>query len=104
MNNINVIPKLKIVIENLIINLQRYAQKENANQAYIDIQNKLISDLVEINNRYFGLKYFDVWQKAENKILELEKIDSSLNSHHIVLLKGNSESRSSLIKISLTDL
>ena len=44
------ITSFESIIQGLIKDLEKYAQRENANQLYIDKQNVLIKNLVEIHN------------------------------------------------------
>lgn len=79
------ITSLEGIIQGLIRDLEKYAQRENANQLYIDKQNVLIKNLVGIHNTINSIKFLEVWQNIEAEMQRLEKLDNQLNGHSIYL-------------------
>lgn len=79
------ITSLEGIIHGLIRDLEKYAQRENANQLYIDKQNVLIKNLVGIHNTINSIKFLEVWQNIEAEMQRLEKLDNQLNGHSIYL-------------------
>lgn len=79
------ITSLEGIIHGLIKDLEKYAQRENANQLYIDKQNVLIKNLVEIHNTINSIRFLEVWQNIEAEMQRLEKLDNQLNGHSIYL-------------------
>lgn len=73
------------IIQGLIKDLEKYAQRENANQLYIDKQNILIKNLVEIHNTINSIRFLEVWQNIDKEMQRLEKLDNQLNGHSIYL-------------------
>lgn len=76
---------LERIITELALGLQKYAQKEGANEMYVRKQNELIMDLTQLYNKLSGLKYLELWADIENRIERLEEIDPQLNAHTIVI-------------------
>ena len=79
------ITSLEGIIHGLIRDLEKYAQRENANQLYIDKQNVLIKNLVGIHNTINSIRFLEVWQNIEAEMQRLEKLDNQLNGHSIYL-------------------
>lgn len=79
------ITSLEGIIQGLIRDLEKYAQRENANQLYIDKQNNLIKNLVGIHNTINSIRFLEVWQNIEAEMQRLEKLDNQLNGHSIYL-------------------
>jgi hypothetical protein len=79
------ITSLESIIQGLIKDLEKYAQRENANQLYIDKQNSLIKNLVGIHNTINSIKFLEAWQNIDKEMQRLEKIDAQLNGHSIYL-------------------
>ena len=79
------ITSLEGIIHGLIRDLEKYAQRENANQLYIDKQNVLIKNLVGIHNTINSIRFLEVWQNIEAEMQRLEKLDTQLNGHSIYL-------------------
>ena len=79
------ISSLEVIIQGLIKDLEKYAQRENANQIYIDKQNILIKNLVEIHNTINSIRFLEVWQYIDKEMQRLEKLDNQLNGHSIYL-------------------
>lgn len=73
------------IIQGLIKDLEKYAQRENANQIYIDKQNVLIKNLVGIHNTINSIRFLEAWQNIDAEMQRLEKIDTQLNGHSIYL-------------------
>jgi hypothetical protein len=59
--------------------LMSYAQTPNAKDGYIQRENKLIQSLTEIYNGISPLKYHDLWQDIESKIVIVEKMDANFS-------------------------
>lgn len=79
------ITSLESIIQGLIKDLEKYAQRENANQLYIDKQNSLIKNLVEIHNTINSIRFLKAWQNIDKEMQRLEKLDNQLNGHSIYL-------------------
>ncbi len=79
------ITSLEGIIKGLIKDLEKYAQRENANQLYIDKQNSLIKNLVGIHNTINSIKFLEAWQNIDREMQRLEKLDNQLNGHSIYL-------------------
>lgn len=79
------ITSLEGIIQGLIKDLEKYAQRENANQLYIDKQNSLIKNLVGIHNTINSIRFLEVWQNIDKEMQRLEKLDNQLNGHSIYL-------------------
>ena len=79
------ISSLESIIQGLIKDLEKYAQRENANQIYIDKQNVLIKNLVGIHNTINSIRFLEAWQNIDKEMQRLEKIDAQLNGHSIYL-------------------
>ena len=71
--------KLKDIILRLRTELEHYAQKEDARQAYVDKQNRLINDLSEIYTEFEELEYYGLWAKIEDRMKYFEDIDPEIN-------------------------
>lgn len=76
------ITSLEGIIQSLINDLEKYAQRENANQLYIDKQNVLIKNLVGIHNTINSIRFLEVWQNIEAEMQRLEKLDNQLKGHN----------------------
>lgn len=79
------ITSLEGIIKGLIKDLEKYVQRENANQLYIDKQNSLIKNLVGIHNTINSIKFLEAWQNIDREMQRLEKLDNQLNGHSIYL-------------------
>ena len=79
------ITPLESIIQGLIKDLEKYAQRENANQLYIDKQNSLIKNLVGILNTINSIRFLEAWQNIDKEMQRLEKLDNQLNGHSIYL-------------------
>lgn len=79
------ITSLEGIIQSLIKDLEKYAQRENANQLYIDKQNVLIKNLVRIHNTINSIRFLEAWQNIDKEMQRLEKLDNQLNGHSIYL-------------------
>ena len=79
------VTSLESIIQGLIKDLEKYAQRENANQLYIDKQNVLIKNLVEIHNTINSIRFLEAWQNIDKEMQRLEKLDNQLNGHSIYL-------------------
>jgi hypothetical protein len=91
MRQINGLPELEAVINKMAKDLSSYSTNVNANPKYIEIQNGLIEELVQINNNYMGLKYYEIWLHVEDNIAKIEAKDKSINAHMIKIITGISE-------------
>lgn len=92
--------RLEEIIAKLSEELQRYAQKEDANPLFVDKQNQLIIDLCNIHNDLDCLDLFDMWADIEQKMKELEKLDPQIDSHCIMIhLKPGPVCNNSYIEI-----
>ncbi|MGZ4053668.1 MAG: hypothetical protein ACXVPU_04675 [Bacteroidia bacterium] len=74
---------LENIIQGLIKDLEKYAQRENANQLYIDKQNLLIKNLIAIHSTIHSIKSLEVWQNLDAEMQRLEKLDQDLCGHSI---------------------
>jgi hypothetical protein len=84
----NSLPLLESIIQNLIKDLENYAQRENANQIYINKQNLLIKNLVLVynsdeNNSNDTLVHYDAWREIETAMSKLEQKDTQISGHTI---------------------
>jgi predicted methyltransferase len=79
------ISSLEGIIKDLIENLEKYAQRENANQLYIDKQNLLIENLISIHESINSIKFLEAWQSIDKEMQRLEKLDKQLTGHSIYL-------------------
>ncbi len=79
------VSSLEGIIQGLIKDLEKYAQRENANQHYIDKQNLLIKNLISIHESINSIKFLEAWQSIDKEMQRLEKLDKQLNGHSIYL-------------------
>ena len=91
MNDMSGIPKLEDIIDRLSDDLRKYSKSGSANPKYIDKQNKLIEELIQINNNYVGLLHYELWLLIEENMAEIERKDKSINAHQIKIITGHSE-------------
>ncbi|MEI6766903.1 MAG: hypothetical protein WCM76_14835 [Bacteroidota bacterium] len=77
--------KLEEIIAMLTDDLRRYAQKEKANQQYVQKQNKLIQDLCGIHNDMDCLNNVELLSDIEQRMKELEAADPQIDSHCILI-------------------
>ncbi len=77
--------RLEKVIEDLRRDLERYSQKPDANDKFIQMQNQVISNLVIAFNDLDTLQYAEVWESIEDTIDRIERIDPELNAHNILI-------------------
>jgi len=91
MSETNGIPELEDVINRMATDLGNYSKSGNANPQYLEIQNKLIEELVHINNNYMGLQHYKLWSHIEDRMAEIETKDKSVNAHHIKIITGASD-------------
>jgi hypothetical protein len=91
--------KLKDIILRLRTELEHYAQKEDARQAYVDKQNRLINDLSEIYTEFEELEYYGLWAEIEDRMKYFEDIDPEINAHNILFqVKPGKTIKQSLIQ------
>lgn len=100
-NALSSLAGLERIIIGLAQGLQKYAQKECANEMYVRKQNELILDLTKLYNQLSGLKYLELWVDIEDRIERLEKFDPELNAHTIVIhTKPSNRNNYSFIEIN----
>jgi hypothetical protein len=65
--------------------LMSYAQKTDANEYYIQKENKLIQSLTEIYNGIMLLEYQELWKEVEDRLKFLNKIDKNFSGIQLEL-------------------
>jgi len=91
----NTIIQLDAIIERLQDELVKYTNRSDANDFFINKQNQLIKELIDIYNSYEVLKFIEIWVDVERIINNLEIQDPELSAHQITIKtkpKGNNTS------------
>ena len=77
--------QLKKVISEMTLQLETYSKKENASTGFIDRQNIAIGELVAVYNCFSKIQVKPHLLILEAEIARLERLDSNLSGHQIVL-------------------
>lgn len=72
-------------ISHLQEDLKRYVCRENARPSWIDRQNELIANLVNVYNHLELLELSDFWHKVETQMKATERVDPMLSQHTIIV-------------------
>jgi hypothetical protein len=99
----NGIPQLKQIIDDLVTELQQYAQKENANPFYIDRQNKLVQRLVAVYNETEELEHFYFWRAVATEMKRINNTNPQISGHTIQIRTRPTGEQFSLICINSFD-
>lgn len=68
---------LQKIIQERTISLEKYVQKENANDFFIKKENQLLANLTQIYNRQSSqLVHYELWKELEKMWKTYEKEDS----------------------------
>ena len=76
--------KLERVISVMSLRLESYCKRHDSRQEYIDLQNSLISDLVEVHNSMLESKSHFL-NPLEKEILRMESCDPNLSGHIVMI-------------------
>lgn len=76
---------LESIIDSLRKSLEQYATLPNARTAYIERQNKLITELCNSFNMLNTLSYHEVWERIEQSIKNIEAKDGEIHGHNIII-------------------
>ena len=79
----NVLFDFEKLIQEMVSELEKYSQKDTANEIYIQKQNKLIEKLIEIFNGLSVLKYQSAWEEIENLMVRMKDRDMELSGFYI---------------------
>lgn len=98
-----VVPQLIDLRDELTEETQRYAQRENPNQPYLDRRNRQISRLWENTEALQRINEWDLWARCEGNLQALRDQDTSINSVLIELTWGPNPSRQARMGFTLTN-
>jgi hypothetical protein len=98
--------KLERVISVMSLRLESYCKRHDSRQEYIDLQNSLISDLVDVHNSLLESRSHFL-NPLEKEILRLQALDPQLSGHLVKIrtkAKGNNFSYINLNLNEQTDI
>lgn len=98
--------KLERVISVMSLKLESYCKRHDSRQEYIDLQNSLISDLVDVHNSILESKSYFL-NPLEKEILRLEALDPYISGHWVTIrtkMLGNNFSHINLTINESTNL
>jgi hypothetical protein len=66
------------------LKLESYCKRHDSRQEYIDLQNSLISDLVDVHNSILESKSYFL-NPLEKEILRLQALDPHISGHRVTI-------------------
>lgn len=91
--------ELEVFIMDEVNSIQKYMSKDTASLKYIDLANKKIERLIEINNRILCLNYQEVWEFVEKEMSNMKTIDPHITGFMIEFNVDFSKGNIASIKI-----
>ncbi len=84
------------------LKLESYCKRHDSRQEYIDLQNSLISDLVDVHNSMLESRSHFL-SPLEKEILRLEALDTNLSGHHVTIRTKPTGNNFSYINLTLNE-